>query len=106
MLVHISFSGLFISILYLCADQLKSFFSCSRCIFCIGIRADAVRKFLCHRRTADHDLHLVTDAGFFCSLDHFTHDGHGCGQQSGKADDIGIFIDGGPRFFPISCRSP
>ena len=47
------------------------------------------------RGAAHHDLHLVTDAGFLCLVDHVLHLAHGGGQQGGAANHLAALVNSG-----------
>ena len=61
----------------------------------VFIRADLPAEGFCHRCAADHDLHLVADACFFCFFYHFPHHRHGGGQQCGTAYDLAVLVNCG-----------
>src|SRR5439155_1397850 len=60
----------------------------------IAVGADLGRVLLCHRRAADHDDHVVADAGLLECIDVRLEHGHRRGQEGREADDIGrVLLD-------------
>ena len=59
------------------------------------VRADLVGVTLGDRRSADHHLHLIADAGRLDRFDRGLHAGHGGREEGGHGDDFGMGVPDG-----------
>ena len=73
-------------------DQLLGALDRGRGVGRVAVGADRVGVLLGDRRAADHDDHLVPQAGLLQRVDVGLEHRHGRGQERGEADDVGLVL--------------